>query len=198
MQEGTGMSPPHHRGRSANSGFVAEVSEATLAAAGHDPRDPLAGLSFQAEIEARALAAGGGGFVAPGQTLADLAAGRPSRALPPTSYHLGLAPARLDQLLGPLGPPIQAALRGLGRKMPGFISEAAVAVGVESRTSCPVRIVRDPETLEAARTPGLYPCGEGGGFAGGIVSAALDGLRVAASLSRRLAADAGWWAALGE
>lgn len=197
MQVVNGMSPHHHRGRYANSGFVTEVGEPQLAAAGFDPQDPLAGLAFQAEIEARAYQAGGGRFVAPAQTLADLVAGRASRELPPTSYHLGLAPARLDRLLGGLGPPIQGALATLGRRMPGFVSPAAVAVGVESRTSCPVRIVRDPETLEASRTPGLYPSGEGAGFAGGIVSAALDGLRVASALSRRLGGDASWWQALG-
>lgn len=190
-----GMSPYHHRGRYANSGLVAEVSPAVLAAAGFDPDDPLAGLEFQGALEARAYEAGGGDFVAPGQTLADLAAGRGSPALPPTSYHRGLAPARLDRLLGPLGPPIQAALRILGRRMPGFVSDAAVAVGVESRTSSPLRIDRDPERLVAVATPGLYPCGEGAGFAGGIVSAAIDGLRVAAAIARELGGDASWFEA---
>ncbi|MEZ4450706.1 MAG: NAD(P)-binding protein [Nannocystaceae bacterium] len=188
-----GMSPHHHRGRYANSGLVAEVDAAVLHAAGLDPEDPFAGLAFQSALEARAFEAGGGRFVAPGQALADLVAGRDSRALPPTSYHRGLAPARLDRLLGPLGPPIQAALSILGRRMPGFVADGAVAVGVESRTSSPVRIDRDPETLESVSTPGLYPSGEGAGFAGGIVSAALDGLRIAAAISRRLGGDLRWF-----
>jgi uncharacterized FAD-dependent dehydrogenase len=192
MQVVNGMSPHHHRGRYANSGLVTEVGPAQLAAAGLDPSDPMSGLVFQADLEARAYRAGGGGFVAPGQTLRDLVAGRAQAALPPTSYHRGLTPARLDLLLGPLGPPIQAALVALGRRMPGFVSDGAVAVGVESRTSSPVRIVRDPHTLEASRTPGLYPCGEGGGFAGGIVSAALDGLRVASALAQRLHGQTAW------
>ncbi|MCB9704638.1 MAG: FAD-dependent oxidoreductase [Myxococcales bacterium] len=196
MQVVNGMSPHHRRGRFANSGFVTEVGPELLARAGLDPGDPLAGLAFQATLEARAYEAGGGAFVAPGQTLRDLAAGTLSRELPPTSYHRGLAPARLDLLLGELGPPIQAALTILGRRMPGFVSDQAVAVGVESRTSSPVRIVRDPATLAAVRTPGLYPSGEGAGFAGGIVSAAVDGLRVAAAIARELGAETGWWDAL--
>jgi uncharacterized FAD-dependent dehydrogenase len=143
-------------------------------------------VAYQAALEAAAYVAGGGDFVAPAQGLADLVAGRMSRELPPTSYHRGLAPARLDQLLGQLAVPLQHALRALGRRMPGFLGAEAVAVGLESRTSCPVRIERDGETLATPNTPGLYPCGEGAGFAGGIVSAALDGLRVAEAVARRL------------
>jgi hypothetical protein len=197
MQVVNGMSPHHRRGRFANSGFVTEVGAMTLRRAGLDPEDdPLAGLAFQAQLEARAYAAGGGGFVAPGQSLRALVAGELDRALPPTSYHRGLAPTRLDLLLGDLGAPIQAALARLGRRMPGFVSDEAVAVGVESRTSAPVRIPRDRETLESPRTPGLYPSGEGAGFAGGIVSAAIDGLRVAAAISRKLTGEAAWFEAL--
>ena len=123
--------------------------------------------------------------MAPAQGLADFVAGRMSKGLPATSYHRGLAPARLDQVLGPLASPLQHALRALGRRMPGFLGADAVAVGLESRTSCPVRIERD-EALVSVNTPGLYPCGEGAGFAGGIVSAALDGLRVAEAVVRGL------------
>jgi len=186
MQVVNGMSPSARHGRFANSGLVTEVGADQLARAGHDPDDPLAGVAYQAALETAAYAAGGGGFVAPAQTLADLAQGRASRALPPTSYHRGLAPARLDLLLGGLGPPLQHALRALGARMPGFLGPEAVAVGLESRTSCPVRIDRDPETLASPSTPGLYPSGEGAGFAGGIVSAALDGLRVAEAVARQL------------
>lgn len=188
MQVVNGMSPHERRGLFANSGLVTEVGPAHLAAAGLDPADPLAGVAYQAAFEAAAYTAGGGRFVAPAQALADFVRAAPSRALPPTSYHRGLHPARLDQLLGPLAPPLQAALDALGRRMPGFLGDQAIAVGVESRTSCPVRVDRDPETLQSPSTPGLYPCGEGAGFAGGIVSAALDGLRVAAAIARQLGA----------
>lgn len=188
MQVVNGMSPHSRRGRFANSGFVTEVGPRHLADAGLDPDDPLAGVVYQARLEAAAYEAGGAGFVAPAQRLADLVAGRASRALPETSYHRGLHAARLDRLLGPLAPPLQAALSALGRRMPGFLGDDAVAVGVESRTSCPVRVDRDHETLESPSTPGLYPCGEGAGFAGGIVSAALDGLRVAVAVARQLGA----------
>ena len=189
MQVVNGMSPNQRSGRFANSGLVTEVGAAELARAGYDPGDPLAGVAYQGALEAAAYGAGGGGFVAPAQGLADFVAGRLSKELPVTSYHRGLAPARLDQLLGPLAPPLQHALRALGRRMPGFLGGEAVAVGLESRTSCPVRIERDA-TLVSVNTPGLYPCGEGAGFAGGIVSAALDGLRIAEAVARQLGARA--------
>jgi uncharacterized FAD-dependent dehydrogenase len=190
MQVVNGMSPKSRTGRFANSGLVTEVGAAELARAGHDPTDPLAGVAYQAALEALAYEAGGGHFVAPAQGLADLARGRLSIALPPTSYHRGLASARLDQLLGPLALPIQHALRALGERMPGFLGPEAVAVGLESRTSCPVRIERDSTTLASPSTAGLYPCGEGAGFAGGIVSAALDGLRVAQAVALQLGRSA--------
>ena len=186
MQVVNGMSPNQRSGRFANSGLVTEIGAAALSQAGYDPGDPLAGVAYQAAFEAAAYVAGGGDFVAPAQGLADLVAGRMSRGLPATSYHRGLMSARIDLLLGPLAPALQHALRALGQRMPGFLGAEAVAVGLESRTSCPVRVERDAETLASPSTPGLYPCGEGAGFAGGIVSAALDGLRVAEAVARRL------------
>ncbi len=184
MQVVNGMSPNARSGRFANSGLVTEVGAAELARAGYDPSDALAGVAYQAALEAAAYEAGGGEFVAPAQGLADLVKGRLSSALPPTSYHRGLRSARVDLLLGPLAAPLQHALRALGERMPGFLGPEAVAVGLESRTSCPVRLEREPESLVSPGTPGLYPCGEGAGFAGGIVSAALDGLRVAEAVAR--------------
>jgi uncharacterized FAD-dependent dehydrogenase len=180
-----GWSPSARRGRFANSGLVVEVGPAQLAAAGLDPDDPFAGLCLQRQLEQRAYEAGGGDFVAPAQRLADLLAGRASSALPETSYPRGVAPARLDQLLGLLGAPLRAALGQIERKLRGFAGADAVAVGVESRTSAPLRIARDPETLQAAGLPGLYPAAEGAGYAGGIMSAALDGLRIADALALR-------------
>ncbi len=198
MQVVNGMSPHHHRGRFANSGLVTEVNAQTLQRAGFDADDPLAGLAYQAALERRAYDAGGGRFIAPGQSLRALADAALDRSLPTTSYHRGVTPARLDLLLQDLGPRLQAALIRLGERMPGFVSEHAVAVGVESRTSSPVRIARDRETLEATRTAGLFPSGEGAGFAGGIISAAVDGLRVAASISHKLDASAAWFDSLSE
>ncbi len=126
--------------------------------------------------------AGGGGYIAPAQRISDLLQGRDSQDLPECSYPRGLAPARLDELLGPLGPALREALANVDRKIPGFADHDAVAVGVESRTSSSVRIERDPDTLQSPPLPGLFPCGEGAGYAGGIMSAALDGLRIAGAI----------------
>ena len=190
MQVVNGMSPNARSGRFANSGLVTEVGAEQVTRAGFDvARDPLAGVAYQAALEQAAYRAGGGAFVAPAQRLREFVRGEESRVLPRTSYHRGLQPARLDRLLGQLGPPLQHALRALGERMPGFLGDEAVAVGLESRTSCPVRVERDGETLMAS-VAGLFPCGEGAGFAGGIVSAALDGLRVAEAVARRLGAAA--------
>lgn len=179
-----GWSPSSHRGRFANSGFVTEVGPAQLRALGLDPADPLAGIAFQRHFEQAAYQAGGGAFVAPAQGLLDFLEGRASSSLPACSYPRGVTPARLDQLLGPLSEPVRAALAQLRKSMPSFITREAIAVGVESRTSAPYRIERDGQTLESLSLRGLYPCGEGAGFAGGIVSAALDGVRVAEAIAR--------------
>jgi uncharacterized FAD-dependent dehydrogenase len=147
MQVVNGMSPNARTGRYANSGLVTEVGAEQVARAGFDASDPLAGVAYQAALEAAAYEAGGGGFVAPAQRLAEFVRGERSPELPPTSYHRGLMSARLDVLLGQLAPPLKHALRALGARMPGFLGDEAVAVGLESRTSCPVRVDRDGETL---------------------------------------------------
>ncbi|MFV8750272.1 NAD(P)/FAD-dependent oxidoreductase [Nannocystaceae bacterium ST9] len=178
-----GWSPSSHRGRFANSGFVAEVGLAQLHEAGLDPSDPLAGLELQRRYERAAYDAGGGAFVGPAQGLLDFVAGRTSASLPTCSYPRGVRPARLDELLGPLASPIRDALKQVAAVMPAFMTADALAVGVESRTSSPVRIERDRETLQSPTLRGLYPCGEGAGFAGGIMSAALDGMRIADAIA---------------
>jgi uncharacterized FAD-dependent dehydrogenase len=182
-----GWSPSSRRGRFANSGFVTEVGPAQLHAVGLDPSDPLAGIEFQRRFEQAAYAAGGGAFVAPAQGLLEFMEGRASTSLPSCSYPRGIVSARLDELLGPLTEPIRVALGQLRKTMPTFVTREAVAVGVESRTSAPYRIEREHETLESPSLRGLYPCGEGAGFAGGIMSAALDGIRVAEAVCRSLA-----------
>jgi hypothetical protein len=178
-----GWSPHARGGRFANSGFVTEIGPAQLSAFGLDPDDPFAGAALQRRLESAAYSAGGGDFVAPGQTLVDFVEGRASSALPDCSYPRGVRPARLDELLGPFALPLRASLRAIEARMPGFVSEAAIAVGVETRTSAPVRIDRDRASLRAVGVDGLFPCGEGAGYAGGIMSAALDGIAVADAIA---------------
>jgi hypothetical protein len=151
--------------------------------------DPLFGVRLQLALETVASHLAGGVCRAPVQRADLVAAG--ARATAPalsTSYRPGLVPADLSELLPPgMLERLRAALREFDRRLPGFASEHGQLVGVESRTSSPVRIARDPETLASPTVSGLHPCGEGAGFAGGIVSAALDGRRVAAALAAALA-----------
>jgi uncharacterized FAD-dependent dehydrogenase len=179
-----GWSPSSRRGRFANSGFVAEVGPTQLRALGLDPEDPFAGLAFQRHYERAAYDAGGGAFVGPAQGLLDFVDGRESATLPACSYPRKVRSVRLDQMLGPLAGPIREALRQVAAIMPAFLTDRALAVGVESRTSSPVRIERDRDTLQSPTLRGLYPCGEGAGFAGGIMSAALDGMKIADAIAR--------------
>jgi len=151
--------------------------------------DPLFGVRLQLALETVAAALAGDACRAPVQR-ADLVASGERATAPPlaTSYRPGLVPADLHELLPPgMLQRLRGALREFDRRLPGLASEHGQLVGVESRTSSPVRIVRDPETLASPTVGGLYPCGEGAGYAGGIVSAALDGRRVAAMLARALA-----------
>ncbi len=114
----------------------------------------------------------------------DFVEGRASKDLPACSYLPGIVPSRLDQWLpAHIGKRLQQGFRDFDRKYPGFLTNEAVIVGVESRSSSAVRIPRDPETLESVSTPGLYPCGEGAGYAGGITSSALDGINAALKIA---------------
>jgi len=181
-----GMSLSRRDSPLANSGIVVSVEVDDARRAGFD--GPLAGLRLQRAIERSGFDAGGGALRAPATRLTDFLAGRSSADVPHSSYVPGLTAGNLAHVLDSAGLPIAARLReGLttfGRKMRGFVSEEAVLVGVESRTSCPVRVPRDPESLQSPDVAGLYPCGEGAGYAGGIVSAALDGIRVARAIAR--------------
>lgn len=126
-------------------------------------------------------------MVAPAQRVADFVSARPSHALPATSYVPGVTPSRLDEWLpGFMSGALRAGISTFGRRMRGFVTNEAIVVGVESRTSTPVRIPRDPGTLAHPAVAGLYPAGEGAGYAGGIVSAALDGERIAEAIALRL------------
>ncbi len=174
-----GMSLSRRDSPFANSGMVVTV----------EPEDTtdfleehgiLAGIAFQKALEVAAKVHGGGGQVAPGQRVNDFLKGTSSSELPPTSYSPGIQPARIDQILPDwMVSRLRRGLQLFGRQMPGYLSGDCNLVGFETRTSSPVRIPRDPTTLQHPEVSGLYPCGEGAGFAGGIVSAALDGLRCA-------------------
>ncbi len=154
----------------------------------HASDDPLFGARLQLALERRAAEAGGGGNRAPSQR-ADLFVEGRGRTVPPAaaSYRPGLAACDLQTLL-PAGmrARLRAALRTFDSRLPGFAGAEGQLIGVETRTSSPVRIARDPETLASREVAGLHPCGEGAGYAGGIVSAALDGRRVAAAIVARL------------
>ncbi len=184
MQCTNGMSNSRRNARYANAGIVVSVSPADFARAGF--HGPLAGLEFQRHWEHEAYALGGGHFFAPAQTIPDYLAGR--KGTPPggTSYRPGLTHADLNPLFPPeLTAAIKAALRRFDQKMRGFVSAEGKLIGIESRTSSPVRLPRD-EALQSVSLRGLYPSGEGCGYAGGIVSSAIDGLRIAEQIAREL------------
>ena len=172
-----GMSLSRRDSPFANSGMVVAVEPEDLTPFGDDA---LAGVRYQKSLEVMASVAGGGEQRAPGQRVTDFLANRISGSLPACSYQPGLNPAPLHELLPPsLAGRLQEGLRNFGQTMRGYVCEEAVIVGVESRTSSPVRLPRDAETLQHTEMRGLYPCGEGAGYAGGIVSAAMDGVRSA-------------------
>ena len=174
-----GMSPSGRTSPFANSGLVTEVREEDYA---HlvEEWGPLAGLRFQELFEAEARRQGGDRQVAPAQRVADFVAGQASKSMPKTSYIPGITPSRLDQWMPAfIADGLRMGLKTFGRKLHGFVTNEAVGVGVESRTSTPVRIPRDQESVMHPEVEGLFPTGEGAGYAGGIISAALDGERVA-------------------
>lgn len=168
-----GMSPSRRNTPFANAGTVVELRKEDFA-------DARAALAFQAELERTAFKYGGGGQVAPAQRMTDFVAGRLSRSLPECSYIPGLFPSTLHEWLPEqVGARLREGVRQFGQKMRGYFTEEAVLVGVESRTSSPVRVLRNPDTFESLSHKGLYPAGEGAGYAGGIVSSAVDGQRCA-------------------
>ncbi|MDF1861872.1 MAG: FAD-binding protein, partial [Verrucomicrobiales bacterium] len=177
-----GMSLSKRDSPFANSGMVVTVEPEDLGDFVGE-HGVLAGIAFQKHLEQLAKKAGGGGQVAPAQRAVDFLKQRESKQLPETSYKPGLQPARLDELMPRfITDRMQEGLQQFGRKMQGYLTEEANLIGFETRTSSPVRIPRDPDTLQHPEVAGLYPCGEGAGFAGGIVSAALDGIRCAEKL----------------
>lgn len=174
-----GMSLSRRDSPFANSGMVATVEPEDVQPLVKE-HGVLAGLAFQKSLEQTAKKAGGGGQVAPGQRVTDFITGRISNSLPETSYFPGMTSAPLHDLLPQwITSRMREGFKLFGRQMYGYISENALLLGFETRTSSPVRIPRRDDTLEHPEISGLFPCGEGAGYAGGIVSAAMDGLRVA-------------------
>lgn len=173
-----GMSPSRRDSKFANSGIVVAVE-------GTDFKDfqqygPLAGLYFQESVEKIACEVAGGTQCAPAQRLLDFVDGKASSSLLETSYQPGLTSVNMKEVLPSfIHNALQQGFRNFGTKMKGYLSNDAQVVGVESRTSSPVKVPRDKETLEHPQIKGLFPCGEGAGYAGGIVSAAMDGERCA-------------------
>ncbi|MCA9322751.1 MAG: FAD-dependent oxidoreductase [Planctomycetes bacterium] len=167
----------------ANSGFVT-----TIAPDEFEGEGVLAGLALQARYERRAAVLAGETYELPAQRLEDYLAGRPSVDLPPTSCRSGARPAPVRELVPrAVATLVDEALAVFEHRFPGFCGPEALICGPEARSSSPVRILRDPEVLMSLGADGLYPVGEGAGYAGGIVSAAVDGWRAAESLIRRFA-----------
>jgi len=177
-----GWSPSKRNNAWANSGIVTTVEESDLDALGHS--GPLGGVRFQRDVEQACHRAGGGGQVAPAQRLTDFVERRKSADLPDCSYLAGLRPVDLTRILPDfIVDRLIAGILDFERKMPGYLHPDAIVVAPESRTSSPVRMARNPKTCMMPEAKGLYPCGEGAGYAGGILSAAMDGMRVAAAVA---------------
>lgn len=175
-----GMSPSRRNSRWANSGIVTEIKEEDSLRYGNGP---LAGLEYQQFLERMAWSEGGMTQRAPAQRLTDFLDGRASASLPEGSYFPGLTASPLHEWLPPeIVLRLRDGFRDFGKKMKGFLTGEALVAAVESRTSSPVRITRHPVHLNALDINGLYPCGEGSGYAGGIVSSAVDGMLVAQAI----------------
>lgn len=176
-----GMSPSSRGSRWSNSGMVVEIRpedllDSTLATDGGAYDGTLGMMRFQENLERMCWLQGNRMQTAPAQRMADFVNHRLSADLPPSSYAPGLIASPLHFWLPPfIGKRLQLSLRQFGRSARGFLTNEAVLIGVETRTSAPVRIVRDKDSLQHVRLKGLFPCGEGAGYAGGIVSAAMDG-----------------------
>ncbi|RIV23658.1 FAD-binding protein [Fibrisoma montanum] len=181
-----GMSPSRRDSKFANSGLVVAIADDDLKP--YRDEGPLAGLALQQELERWACRLGNDNGkrpaqTAPAQRVADFVSGRVSAELLPTSYQPGLASVDMSDVLPDhIAQPLKQGLRDFGRKMRGYLSNDGQVIGVESRTSSPVRIPRHRDTCEHVEISRLFPCGEGAGFAGGIVSAAMDGERCAEEL----------------
>ncbi len=181
-----GMSPSKRGSKYANSAIVTEIRESDYA---HliPQYGVLAGLKYQQEYEEASFLNGGGAQIVPAQRLTDFLKGKVSQNLGETSYIPGVTTSNMVEWMpGVIYKSLEGGFRNFGEKMRGFITKDAMVLGVESRTSSPVRIPRDKDGLHHVRIKNLYPAGEGAGYAGGIVSAALDGERVAEAVANSL------------
>ena len=180
-----GMSNSARNSRWANAGVVVQIEP-------EDTPEKYAGdgafalLNFQRDVErsmysaVREAAPDAHPFAAPAQRMTDFCKGRISKDLPETSYHPGTVSVALNKVLPPMvAGRLQKAFPLVDKKIRGYFTSEALLLGTESRTSSPVRIVRDPETLQCPAAPRVFPCGEGAGYSGGIVSSAIDGIRCA-------------------
>lgn len=186
-----GMSPSSRNARWSNAAIVVETRPEDYASYGEYEGDPLAGLNYRTAVEQAARreadVSGGNPQTAPAQRLEDFLDGRVSEVLPESSYTPGLASVSLDEVLPPhAAERLKEGFKAFDRNMKGFICKEALLIAPETRTSTPVRILRDPETLENPVIKGLYPAGEGSGYAGGIVSSAMDGENSAVVIARRI------------
>ncbi len=182
-----GMSPSGRNSPYANSGIVVEIRPEDIIKYGNF--GVMAGLEYQKELEREAWKNGGHTQRAPAQRLADFVAGENSSSLPKVSYFPGVTSSPLHNWLPKaIGRRLRDGLRLFGQVMHGYLTNDAAVLGVESRTSSPLRIPRNPEKLHHIRVSGLYPCGEGSGYAGGIVSSAVDGIRAAEAIAKKVSA----------
>ncbi|HVF80991.1 MAG TPA: FAD-binding protein [Flavisolibacter sp.] len=176
-----GWSPSKRNNPYANSGIVVGVDEENIQS--YKKHGPLAGLYYQQGVEHKAFEVGGGKLVAPAQRMVDFAMDKISSSLPDCSYLPGIHSASLKEVLPPfIHQGLQTAFKEWGKRMRGYFTNEAVVVATESRTSSPVRIPRGAD-LQHPQIKNLYPCGEGAGYAGGIVSAAMDGERIANAIA---------------
>ena len=180
-----GMSLSRRNSPFANSGLVVAVNANDWQQ--YDSEGPFAGLKFQQDFERQTFEWANNSQKAPAQRVTDFVKGKESESLPRASYIPGLTPSPLHRLLPPIiRKTLQKALLIFDRRMKGYLTEEAIIVAAESRTSSPIRVIRDKETYMHPQIEGLFPCGEGAGYAGGIVSSALDGENVAEAVVRYL------------
>ena len=181
-----GWSPSKRNNPYANSGIVVSVSPEDLP--NYKENDPFVCLDFQKKVEYDCWVAGGKTQRVPAQRMIDFVQGKTSADFPKTSYQPGIVSVNLAEVLPPLiAKRLQKAFVKFGRKMNGYYTNEAVLHAPESRTSSPVSIPRDPNTLEHIDIKGLYPCGEGAGYAGGIISAAIDGINCVDAIAQKWA-----------
>lgn len=180
-----GMSASARSSIWANSGMVVELHPGDFPQ--YADRGVFEMLDFVEDLEKKFFLDSNNGIMAPAQRMTDFVEGRDSKNLPPSSYIPGVYEARLDKLLPQfIASRLKTGFKSFGRKANGFLTKEAILIGLESRTSSPVRIPRDKETLQHVNIKGLYPAGEGAGYAGGIVSAAVDGMRCASQIFNSL------------